>query len=79
MIIFKYGETKLEDGFYITSIDDEPSEEREVSEYYNIGVDDANWSQLGIDYDVWQFSSDPPNTIKVWAKINLETFEVTPL
>lgn len=61
--------TTLPDGLYVVDFDGE----RTVADYEN-----GTWSQLGIDYDVWQYSPHLANRpIRVIARIDVQelTFE----
>ena len=68
-MIFKYRETKLEDGYYILEINGK----RTVAEYYS-GLD--AWNQIGADYDTLYWE-DPAPEIKVIAKIHLDDCTIT--
>lgn len=53
----------LEDGIYLISVDGL----LEICELLG-----GEWYRHGIDYDVWQYSSEPPEKIEVLRKLDLE-------
>lgn len=74
-MIFKYGETELEDGHYIVEITltSDGITKREIAECY-----DNSWMQTGIDFDVWQYDpSFKDLVIDVKARIHLDDCTIT--
>ncbi|QEP29826.1 hypothetical protein HYP99_gp028 [Sinorhizobium phage ort11] len=84
-MIFKYGETELEDGRYIVELTYKSMDiankqaveitvtKREIAECY-----DNQWMQTGVDYDVWQYDrSFKDLVIDVKASIHLDDCTLT--
>lgn len=60
----------IRDGIYIVEVEGE----RHVAERCN-----DFWMQLGIDYDIWQYTERGQLEVKIIAKIDTETLSVTPV
>ena len=74
MINFKYGETRLEPGFYILEVSSPTSElDRVIADW-----DGDTWYQPAIDYDIWQYSNIV-YTINVIAKVDIHNLTITEL